>query len=177
MVAWPAVADPMKVAKPLVISVLLPAVAESEKIGPILSIIVWPALEVRLNAIILLAVPTSVCTALESFTTPAPTKVKSFPTLIVKARALAVKTMLSIVAAPESKTFVTLETSNVATSVRSIGTLCGVQFAAVFQSLLVGSAFHVALPAKTSWLATMDTVATTMLNLRFIEYLRLSFRF
>jgi hypothetical protein len=85
--------------------------------------------------------------------------------------------MLSIVAAPESKTFVTLETSNVATSVRSIGTLCGVQFAAVFQSLLVGSAFHVALPAKTSWLATMDTVATTMLNLRFIEYLRLSFRF
>src|SRR6476661_8262105 len=177
MVAWPAVADPMKVAKPLVISVLLPAVAESEKIGPILSIIVWPALEVRLNAIILLDVPTSVCTALESFTTPAPTKVKSFPTLIVKARALAVKTMLSIVAAPESKTFVTLEMSNVATSVRSIGTVCGVQFAAVFQSLLTGLVDQVALPAKTIWLVTMDAMVTTMLNLRFIEYLRLSFRF
>jgi hypothetical protein len=28
------------------------------------------------------------------------------------------------------------------------GTVFGVQFAAVFQSLLVGSKFHVALPAK-----------------------------
>src|SRR5712691_11240423 len=45
----------------------------------------------------------------------------------------------------ETVTSVTLETSNVATS---LGTTSGVQLAAVFQSPLVGLRFQVALPAR-----------------------------
>jgi hypothetical protein len=44
---------------------------------------------------------------------------------------------------------VALELPNVATSARSLGTVSGFQFAAVFQSSLLGSSFQVALPAKS----------------------------
>ena len=43
---------------------------------------------------------------------------------------------------------VTVETSKVAISEEPLGTVAGVQFEAVYQSLLVGLRFHVALPAK-----------------------------
>ena len=49
-------------------------------------------------------------------------------------------------ASPHS-TVVVLETANVATSVSVLGIVGGVQFSAVFQSLLVAFKFHVALPA------------------------------
>ncbi len=48
----------------------------------------------------------------------------------------------------ETERSVTLETSNVAVSVRPFGTVLGVQLVAVFQSLLAGLKFHVALPAR-----------------------------
>ena len=47
----------------------------------------------------------------------------------------------------ERETLVTLEASKVATSDRPFGTVAGVQFAAVFQSPLVGLKFQVALSA------------------------------
>ena len=47
-----------------------------------------------------------------------------------------------------TKTSVTFETSKVAVSCAPFGTVAGVQLAAVFQSLLVGLRFHVALPAR-----------------------------
>src|SRR5438552_6296583 len=50
---------------------------------------------------------------------------------------------------------VMLETSNVAISVGWSGTVSGVQLAAVFQSLLVGSKFQVALPALSLTAVTM----------------------
>ena len=42
---------------------------------------------------------------------------------------------------------VVVEESKVAVSLGPFGTVGGVQFAAVFQSLLIGFRFHVALPA------------------------------
>jgi len=47
----------------------------------------------------------------------------------------------------ESETPVVFDTSNVAVSDDPFGTVDGVQFAAVFQSPLMGLRFHVALPA------------------------------
>jgi hypothetical protein len=44
---------------------------------------------------------------------------------------------------------VVFETSKVAVSEGSFGTVCGIQLAAVFQSPEVGLLFHVALAAKT----------------------------
>ncbi len=46
-----------------------------------------------------------------------------------------------------TETVVVLETSKVATSADSSGTVSGVQLAAVFQSLVVGFVFQVALAA------------------------------
>jgi hypothetical protein len=43
--------------------------------------------------------------------------------------------------------FVVLDTANVAMSVSLLGIVGGVQFSAVFQSLLVGLELHVELPA------------------------------
>jgi hypothetical protein len=47
----------------------------------------------------------------------------------------------------EIETAVLLEVAKVATSEAPLGTVLGVQLVAVFQSLLAGFAFHVALPA------------------------------
>ena len=44
--------------------------------------------------------------------------------------------------------FVTFDMPNAAVSVVAFGTVCGLQFAAVFQSPLVGFVAHVALPAR-----------------------------
>src|SRR5713101_3154109 len=48
----------------------------------------------------------------------------------------------------EKVTCLILEPANVATSVGPLGTVAGIQLAAVFQSPLVGLRFQVALPAK-----------------------------
>ena len=50
------------------------------------------------------------------------------------------------------ETLTVLETPKVATSFGPFGTVAGVQFAAVFQSLLIGLELQVALPAK-EWTA------------------------
>src|SRR5262245_52391302 len=47
----------------------------------------------------------------------------------------------------EGETFVPFETPKVAISVKPLGTVAGVQLLALFQSVLMGLDFHVALPA------------------------------
>src|SRR5439155_9886104 len=42
------------------------------------------------------------------------------------------------------------EFGNVAVSVGPLGTVCGIQLAALFQSSLAGLTFHIALPARAS---------------------------
>src|SRR5262245_37537134 len=58
--------------------------------------------------------------------------------------------MLLISVSSEIDTFVVLESTNVAISVGPLGTVIGVQLAAVFQSPDVGLRFHWALSAYTS---------------------------
>ena len=72
---------------------------------------------------------------------------------IVKALAAESKTRPSRVTSLERDTLVILEVENVAISVKPLGTVCGVQLAAVFQSPLVGLRFQVALPAELGWLS------------------------
>jgi hypothetical protein len=68
--------------------------------------------------------------------------------VIVKALAPELKMMLATVVSTEIESAVVFETSKVAISAGALGIVFGVQFAAVFQSPLVGSRFQVALPAK-----------------------------
>src|ERR1043166_1224053 len=70
--------------------------------------------------------------------------------VMVKALAPGLKIISPIVVLAESETLVVLETSNVAVSAELLGTVGGVQFVAVFQSLLLGLRCQVALPALTS---------------------------
>src|SRR5919201_1022349 len=67
---------------------------------------------------------------------------------MVKALAPELNTMLSTSTVDDNETAVLLEVANVATSGSRYGTVCGVQFVAVFQSFVSGLAFQVALPAK-----------------------------
>ena len=69
------------------------------------------------------------------------------PVLMVKALAYGSKTAELTRTRAERNSAVVFELLNVAMSAASLGTVSGVQFAAVFQSLLVGSNFHVALLA------------------------------
>ena len=55
---------------------------------------------------------------------------------------------------------VVLDTPNVAVSDSPLGTLAGVQFAAVCQTLLAGLRFHVELPAYASWSAILTAMIT-----------------
>ena len=66
---------------------------------------------------------------------------------MVNALAPAGKTMPFTSVGCEVETLVTFETPNVAVSSGELGTVSGVQLAAVFQSSLIGLKFHVALPA------------------------------
>ncbi len=68
--------------------------------------------------------------------------------LIVKAFAPELKTIPSNTVKAESEISVRSDTSNVALFDSPSGTVSGVQFAAVFQSLLLGLSFQVALPAS-----------------------------
>src|SRR5437868_2664493 len=62
-------------------------------------------------------------------------------------------------------TSLTLDEPNVAMSVIAFGTVCGVQFAAVFQSPLEGFCFQVALPAREGRCAARNSSATATRNL------------
>ena len=53
-----------------------------------------------------------------------------------------------------------VEKSNVAVSLGPLGTVCGVQFAAKCQLLLVGFMLQVALPAQTAFSTPNDSVRT-----------------
>ncbi len=70
------------------------------------------------------------------------------PEVMVKAFAPGLNTTLSTATAAESETAVVLEVAKVAMSLVPLGTVDGVQIAAVFQSPLAELDFQVALPAS-----------------------------
>ena len=88
----------------------------------------------------------------ESFATPAPLIVKVLPApavILNEFVAAELKTISATsVESAERATSILLERPKVATSAGPLGMVCGVQFAGVFQSRLVGFSFQVALPAK-----------------------------
>ena len=92
---------------------------------------------------------TRFCILPELFVIPVPLIVKLEPGLglIVNALAPALKMIPFTSAVAESEIAVMLEAAKVARSAGALGTVAGVQFAAVFQSPLVGLRFQVALPA------------------------------
>ena len=67
--------------------------------------------------------------------------------VMVKALAPGLKTMLSTTVCAENEMSVVFETAKVAMSMGAFGTVFGIQFAAAFQSPLVGLELQVALPA------------------------------
>src|SRR5438128_1912487 len=85
----------------------------------------------------------------ELFSIPLPMidRLPPVPMLMVNALALELNFMLSTRTNSRVETSVTLETSKVAISLGPFGTVGGIQFAAVFQSLLMGLRFQVALSA------------------------------
>src|SRR6266536_1597129 len=96
---------------------------------------------------------TKFCTIPELLVIPAPLIVSSenVPAgsdVTLYALAPGSKTMLLASMKSERETAVKLETPKVAISDGPLGTVAGVQLAAVFQSPLAGSRFHVALPAR-----------------------------
>ena len=96
---------------------------------------------------------TKFCVTAELLTIPAPLNVSEaikmlVVTVIVNALAPGLKTMLLTSVSAETDTAELFETSNVAVSVLPLGTVAGIQLAAVFQSPVVGLRFQVALPAK-----------------------------
>src|SRR5438067_10071445 len=91
------------------------------------------------------------CTIPELFVMPTPLMVNvGAPSgkSIVNALALGLNTMPLTSISVVTKTSVWLERTNVAVSAGPLGTVLGVQLLAVFQSLVTGLAFQVALPAK-----------------------------
>ena len=66
---------------------------------------------------------------------------------MANALARGLNTIRFMITVAERETSVMLETSKVAPSSEPLGTVAGVQLAAVFQSPLAGLSFHVALPA------------------------------
>src|SRR5437867_13409320 len=69
-------------------------------------------------------------------------------------------------------TVVVLDIPNVATAVVLLGTVCGVQFCAVFQLLLPGFRFQVASPA-CRYCTTAAKAMTTKSRVKFVYILRL----
>jgi hypothetical protein len=95
----------------------------------------------------------------ELFVIPVPLMVNFFGQVIVNELAPELKTIAATWIAPESEMLVILEVLKVAVSEGPLGTVFGVQFAAVFQSPLTGFRFHVALPAKTAVSAPSKSVS------------------
>src|SRR5205809_8125656 len=86
--------------------------------------------------------------------------------VIVYCDALELKTRLSrLTITSLLMTFVTFDAPKVATSDVPFGTVLGVQFAAVFQSPLVGFVAQVALPARESRCAAKNSSAAATINL------------
>jgi hypothetical protein len=79
----------------------------------------------------------------------------------MNASATGLKTIPSTSTGAERETSVIFEASNVAVSSGPLGTVLGVQLAAVFQSPLVGLRFQVALPAAAFGHGTAMTNAAT----------------
>src|SRR5262245_9482978 len=81
---------------------------------------------------------------------PDPLRVSVFPGLAVMVNAAApeLKTISLTVVFADTEISVVLETPNVAMSAGPLGTVRGIQLAAVSQSLLIGLSRQVALPAK-----------------------------
>ena len=101
----------------------------------------------------LVAFITRFCVRAELLTIPAPLTVNTLPGsaiagLRVNALAPGLKTIPFNSVAPGILILVWLDCSNVAVSFGPFGTVAGVQFTAVLQSLLIGSKFQVALPAR-----------------------------
>lgn len=92
------------------------------------------------------------CMMPELFSIPLPMsdRLPLVPMVMVNALALELNVMLSTRTFSRVETSVTLETSKVAISLGPLGTVCGIQFAAVFQSGLTGLRFQVALPAEAN---------------------------
>ena len=85
--------------------------------------------------------------------------------IIVYCDELELKTMLSrLTITLLLMTSVTFDVPKVATSVCELGTVGGVQFAAVFQSPLVGFVAHVALPAKAGVKQSSSAKRKTEMN-------------
>ena len=83
---------------------------------------------------------------------PLPLTVRLSGQVMVNALAPALNTIPPISIGPESEMLVILEPLKLAVSEGPFGTVFGVQFAAVFQSPLIGLALQVALPAN-EWAA------------------------
>ena len=86
--------------------------------------------------------------------------------VIVNALAPALNTMLFTCIRLERERPVMLDVANVAVSVGELGTVAGIQLAAVFQSPVPGAAFHVALPAKLMLAAGSRNSSTTGITAR-----------
>src|SRR5207302_1852869 len=92
---------------------------------------------------------TKLWVAVELLVMPTPLMVNANAlSVIVNALAPALNTMLFTCIRLERERPVMLDVANVAVSVGELGTVAGIQLAAVFQSPVPGAAFHVAFPAK-----------------------------
>jgi hypothetical protein len=134
--------------------------------GPAVTAVAFPAVALFANVSVpeppTLSTPIIKFWALdELFTMPLPLIVKTNELLvIVNALAPELKTMLFTVMRLERETPVMLDVANVAVSLGELGTVDGVQFAAVFQSPVRGESFHAALPAKLELTAGRRRIST-----------------
>jgi hypothetical protein len=76
------------------------------------------------------------------------------------------KTIESTPTPADGEMEVMFDVSKVATSVGALGTVAGVQFAAVFQSPLVGLVFQVALPAQAGCDSNVVRIASKIRSAR-----------
>src|SRR5438128_2539451 len=99
---------------------------------------------------------------------PTPTMKRRFGegTVMVNGLAPALKAISLIVMLFESETPVLFETAKVATSDSPLGTVAGVQLAAVFQSPVTGLRFQVALPANAFCTISKDEMVMLRTNTR-----------
>jgi hypothetical protein len=84
--------------------------------------------------------------------------------LMVKLGAPGLKSTLLTSIAVGMLTPVTFDGPKLATSDGPLGTMAGIQFAAVFQSPLEGFVLHVALPARQCRCATRDSSAAAIVR-------------
>jgi len=145
IVASPAVDVPEKFKElkgMLLYTTLLPALALPEKFTLLLELL--PVVTKYWVAAELLMTPGPCMVRLRG--APPPPSINS-PTAMVKGLASELKVTPDMLMVVSNDTLARFERSKVAVSAGLRGTVFGVQLAAVFQSLLLGSSFQVALPA------------------------------